>query len=203
MSAEVQKIMPFYPQLEGIIQTLDRLWLDHTNSNFLLCDIIDADIIDHMMIVKLIANVNDKLPDGAKIDLDEIIKSIQNGDKMIKVELTQRITRIIENSLIGYVRSRGIYQSNTVLACMYKYFLEKADDNREFFRQRTIPISYAADILSKSHKLASALNGVSIPVDEVSKHLSGLDKEIPINDEAIKSVKAQTLYENFISRIQK
>lgn len=200
--------MPYYAQLEGVIQTVDRIWMDPTNVNYLFFDFLSknrdkSDTVDSATVHSLVTEVNNKLPKDAKLDPNEIDRDLVEGKKLSLNDLLEKLTRKTESHLKKYVKDLGVYQSNVILACVYKYFLEKADENREFFKQRTISVQITSDILTQSQKMSSLLLGINISMDQVRAYFSSLETGLEINDEILKSADPQHLYRIFVSRVQK
>lgn len=200
--------MPHYGQLEGLIQTIDKLWLDHEDANFMFFDEInDQEVADEKMtevtIEKMVEKINTKLPEEAKLEFKEVASQILSEKEITFKESLIDITDIVIKKIKSYVKVLGSHQSNIILACLYKYFIEQAEENREYYRQRTILVKPSIDLVVKAQAMASALIGSEIDMSPVIKYLEPLEKELEVEESNLKSVDRNSLYRLFISRVQK
>lgn len=200
--------MPHYGQLEGLIQTIDKLWLDHEDANFMFFDEInDQEVADEKMtevtIEKMVEKINTKLPEEAKLEFKEVASQILSEKEITFKETLIDITDIVIKKIKSYVKVLGSHQSNIILACLYKYFIEQAEENREYYRQRTILVKPSIDLVVKAQAMASALIGSEIDMSPVIKYLEPLEKELEVEESNLKSVDRNSLYRLFISRVQK
>jgi hypothetical protein len=200
--------MPHYGQLEGLIQTIDKLWLDHEDANFMFFDEIhDQEVADEKMtevtIEKMVEKINSKLPEEAKLESKEVASQILSEKEITFKESLIDITDIVIKKIKSHVKVLGSHQSNIILACLYKYFIEQAEENREYYRQRTILVKPSIDLVVKAQAMASALIGSEIDMSPVIKYLEPLEKELEVEESNLKSVDPNSLYRLFISRVQK
>lgn len=200
--------MPHYGQLEGLIQTIDKLWLDHEDANFMFFDEIHDQVVadeklTEVTIEKMVEKINSKLPEEAKLESKVVASQLLSEKEITFKELLIDITDIVIKKIKSHVKVLGSHQSNIILACLYKYFIEKAEENREYYRQRTILAKPSIDLIVKAQAMASALIGSEIDMSPVIKYLEPLEKELEVQESNLKSVDPNSLYRLFISRVQK
>lgn len=203
MTGDGPKQIPYYERVEGLINTLDLLNLEPSHPESMFADIkVQAnhkksalDSAADGRFKEIIEKLNLKLPQDCQLDYQECKERYSADD--VK-DMVKNIRQYCQEELQKYVKKLNPTQENVILICLYKYFLEKADENLEYFRQRTVSLEEGSHIVEKTQKIMSLILDSNVNFDNVMDYLKNL-----MDPKEISKTDRQALFDLFLSRVQK
>ena len=202
-----------------IIQTIDKLLLQTTDGNFLFFEWIqdkkgmDKVKIEDVLIREFARTVNNRLPLEAALDIQKMVNNIDAtiGSEISASALMNVVRDYIFSHLSNYINELGILQNQILLVCIFKYFIENANESQDFFKHKTVSFKEALSILDRTTKMLDvilidekkiSLKLVREDIESFMKSETNVEKEKQ-NLEQMKQTSPQLLYELFIKNTQK
>lgn len=198
--------------------TVDKLLLPPTDGNYLFFDWLQKrkgikDVELKPDVLEEIAHIiNSRLPPEGHMDVDKFKKNgeFKLGSKVALNDLLNQARSYFFSHVSKYVSELGIHKNHLILVCIFKYFLEVADERKEFFRQKTVTFKQGSQILDHAEKM---LNVILLPekrltlklvkddIDDFAKRQTDAEKE-NLNMKIMKETSPDELFELFVKNIQ-
>lgn len=197
---------------------MDKLLLSPTDGNFLFFDLLhkkggqkEVDLTADLL-KELVNVLNSGLSPEAAIEIEKLKGgiSLKTGSKVSLNELLNQVRNCFFAHSAKFVNELGIHKNHLILVCIFKYFLEVADERREFFRQRTVTFKQASTIVEKASKILKVillpeksvnLKPIKDDIDVFSKKQTEGERD-EVNDKFMKETSPEQLYDLFVKDIQ-
>lgn len=198
---------------------MDKLLLPRSDGNYVFYGWLQSlkskeeIFCDDIVLGELAAILQKEFPEDLPIDAQKFKNGVDvKLDAPIKLsDLFSKVSQYVFAQVTKHIAQLGITKDQLVLVCAYKYFLEEADEQPEFFRQRTVTFKQASQIVEKADKILKVillqenqvdLRPVKVEIEGFLKRQTDTEKSVH-NMELVKSSSPSALYELFIKNIQK
>ena len=197
---------------------MDKLLLPTTDGNSLFFDWLAGH--KHTTLVECTTDVfvelggivNNALPGEADFDLEKFKTGVdvEARASIEKQDLIDRVRDCVFRHVARHVGELGISSSQLVLVCVFKYFLEVANESKDFYKERTVTFKQASTVLDRAAKMLDVILQPETRVNFtlVKKDVNGFskkqtkDEKDAVNMVLMKETSPQSLYGLFVKNIQ-
>lgn len=161
---------------------------------------------------ELLEIFNSFLQPESRVDFEKFKNGINVtiGSKTQKKDLLNHARDYFFQHMSNHVNDLGIHKNHLILVCIFKYFLELADERKEYFKQKTVTFKQATHIMEQATKVLNvllpgdrkvSLKPIKDHIELFAKKQTDREKDA-INMKLMKETNQDILYELFIKNIQ-